>query len=43
MYGKSFRTENEKRDDPFKQLLGSPVEIHSGPTDKEYWIEYENS
>jgi hypothetical protein len=39
MYGTSFRSEGENRDDPLKELSGYPVEIHPEPTDKEYWIE----
>lgn len=41
MYGRSFRKESEKIDDPLKNLLGHPVQIHPEPTDREYWIEEE--
>ena len=43
MYGRVYRKENEKSDDPLKTLLGYPVQIHPEPTDKEYWIEDKNS
>jgi hypothetical protein len=43
MYGKSFRREGEKIDEPLRKLLGYPVQIHSEPTNIEYWIEHENS
>ena len=43
MYGKSFRREGEKIDEPLRKLLGYLVQIHSEPTGKEYWVEAENS
>ena len=43
MYGKSFRREGEKIDEPLRKLLGYLVQVHSEPTGKEYWVEDENS
>ena len=39
MYGSSYRREGERRGDPLTKLLGYPVQIHTEPTDKEYWVE----